>query len=309
MIRGGGVGDFILTLPAIKALRDFYPNARIEILGYKHIAAVAENRFYAQRVWSIESAKLSRFFARDADLPSDLARYFAGFDLILSYLYDSDSIFEGNLRRSGAQNIVQGPSKIEKHSPATLQLAQPIKELGLPISDLTPRVYPSGEDRHRARQFLDQLAEPTVAFHPGSGSEKKNWPVHNWIEAGNHFLSTSNGSLLIVLGEADGRLAGPLELIQHNSRVRFAKSLTLTDLAAVLEDRIFVGNDSGISHLAAAAGAKSILLFGPTNPEIWAPQNENVRLIRAPNGDLRRLNVDIVSNAVDQELMRIGIRT
>ena len=94
MIRGGAIGDFILTLPAIKALRDAYPGAHIEILGYKHIAVLAENRFYAERVRSIESAHLSRFFAKDADLPIELTNYFADFDLIVSYLYDPDSIFE-----------------------------------------------------------------------------------------------------------------------------------------------------------------------------------------------------------------------
>jgi len=302
VIRGGAIGDFILTLPAIKALRDSFPNAHIEILGYKQIAALAENRFYAERVRSIESAELAPFFAKNAALPSDLARHFAGFDLILSYLYDPNWIFEGNLRRSGAQKIVQGPSKIEEHSPAALQLTQPVKELGLPISDLTPRVYPSREDRNRAGQFLDQLAEPIVAFHPGSGSEKKNWPVQNWIEIGNHFLSNSIGSLLVILGEADEGLAGQLELNWQDSRVRFAKTLPLTDLAAVLEDAIFLGHDSGISHLAAAAGAKSIMLFGPTNPEIWAPPNENVRVIRAPKRDLGRLDIAVVRDALDQAL-------
>src|SRR5262249_12748339 len=246
---------------------------------------------------------------KNADLPPDLARYFAGFDLILSYLSDPASIFEGNLRRSGAQNIVRGPSKVEKHSPASLQLAQPVKELGLPLSHLAPSVYPSREDRHRACKFLDRLAEPIVAYHPGSGSEKKNWPVQKWIEVGNHFLSNCNGSFLMVVGEADGRPAGQLEQAWQNPRVRFAKSLPLTDLAAVLEGTIFVGHDSGISHLAAAAGAKSILLFGPTNPEIWAPLNENVRVIRARNGDLGQLDIDIVLDALDQELMRIGIKT
>jgi ADP-heptose:LPS heptosyltransferase len=48
VIRGGAIGDFILTLPALKALRNTYPDAHIEILGYKHIAVLAENRFYAQ---------------------------------------------------------------------------------------------------------------------------------------------------------------------------------------------------------------------------------------------------------------------
>jgi len=101
VIRGGAIGDFILTLPTIKVLRDANPNSHIEILGYKQIAALAENRFYAQRVRSIESTLLARFFAKDTDLPAELAQYFAKFDLIVSYLYDPDEIFETNLKRSG----------------------------------------------------------------------------------------------------------------------------------------------------------------------------------------------------------------
>src|SRR5438105_13822769 len=101
VIRGGAIGDFILTLPALKALRGAYPHAHIEILGYKHIAVLAENRFYAQAVRSIEYGPLSTFFAKNAELPSELATYFAGFDSLISYLYDPDGIFETNLRRCG----------------------------------------------------------------------------------------------------------------------------------------------------------------------------------------------------------------
>jgi ADP-heptose:LPS heptosyltransferase len=94
VIRGGAIGDFILTLPALKALREAYPDARIEIVGYKHIAVLAENRFYAQAVRSIEYGPLSSFFAKNSELPAELAGYFASFDLIISYLYDPDQIFE-----------------------------------------------------------------------------------------------------------------------------------------------------------------------------------------------------------------------
>jgi heptosyltransferase-3 len=309
VIRGGALGDFILTLPAIKALRDAYPNAHIEILGSKHIAALAENRFYAQGVQSIESAQLSRFFAKDCDLPPELANYFAGFDLAVSYLYDPDSIFEDNLRRSGAKKIIRGPAKIDNGSHATRQLAQPIEELGFPLSDFAPRVFLSEQDRHRAREILAELGAPIVAFHPGSGSDKKNWPLQNWIELGHHFLRNHSGSLLIVSGEADEARARKIESTWHNPRVRFAKSLPLPTLAAILERTTFIGHDSGISHLAAAANAKSILLFGPTDPVVWAPLNENARVIRAPDKDLERLNVDLVRDALDQELMRIGIST
>lgn len=308
MIRGGAIGDFILTLPAIKALRDAYPNGHIEILGYKHIAALAENRFYAQGVRSIESAQLSRFFTKDSDLPPELANYFAGFDLIISYLYDPDSIFEDNLWRSGAKKIIRGPAKIDNRSHASRQLVQPIEQLGVPISDFRPKLFPSEEDRHGAREFLSGLVAPSasrtgiVVFHPGSGSDEKNWPLRNWIELGNHFLRSHSGWLVIVSGEADEAQTRKLESTWQNLRVRFANSLLLPQLAAMLEQTIFVGHDSGISHLAAAAGAKSILLFGPTDPAIWAPLNENASVIRAPDKDLQRLDVDLVRKALDQAL-------
>ena len=101
VIRGGAIGDFILTLPTLKALREAYPHAHIEILGYKHIAVLAENRFYAQAIRSIEYGALASFFAKNSKLPAELANYFASFDLIISYLYDPDGIFENNLRRCG----------------------------------------------------------------------------------------------------------------------------------------------------------------------------------------------------------------
>jgi heptosyltransferase-2 len=309
VIRGGAIGDFILTLPALKALRDAYPDAHIEILGHKHIAALIEDRFYARRVRSIESALLSRFFAKDADLPAEIATYFAEFDLIVTYLYDPDLIFETNLRRSGVQKIVRGPEKIENSSHASCQLGRPVEELGLPISDFAPKLYPSSEDRLRAWEFLAELNTPVVAFHPGSGSDEKNWPLQNWIELGNHVLGNLAGSLVIVSGEADEDQIRQLESIWQNPRVRFAKHLPLPDLAAALENTIFVGHDSGIPHLAAAAGARCILLFGPTDPAVWAPLNEKARVIRAPNGNLRRLGVDLIRAALDQELMRIGIST
>jgi len=147
-IRGGAIGDFILTLPALKALRDAYPDARIEILGYKHIAVLAENRFYAQAVRSIEYGPLSRFFAKNSELPAELADYFASFDLIISYLYDPDGIFESNLRRCGVENLLCGPAKIVKTSDhAARQLARPIEELGIRVVDLTEKIFLSEEDR------------------------------------------------------------------------------------------------------------------------------------------------------------------
>ena len=150
---------------------------------------------------------------------------------------------------------------------------------------------------------------PIVAFHPGSGSEQKNWPIENWLELGNRLLANFSGSLIAISGEADEPRMRRLASICQNPRVRLAKNLLLTDLAALLANTIFLGHDSGISHLAAAAGARCILLFGPTDPAVWAPLSDKVRILRAPNGDLRQLNADLVYDLLDHELMRMGINT
>ena len=316
VIRGGAIGDFILTLPALKALRDARPQAHIEILGYKHIAVLAENRFYAQAVHSIEYGPLARFFARDSELPAELADYFASFDLIVSYLYDPDQIFETNLRRCRVENLVCGPAKITDSRsdgfPAVIgkptagkpsfldghaarQLARPIEELGINVADFAERVFPSIEDREFGRKFLASMPQPIMAIHPGSGSQEKNWPLEKWIDLfspDSRFADLQG--LLVISGEADEAQTDQLEREWKNRGVRFVRNLPLPRLAAVLERSIFIGHDSGISHLAAAAGANCILLFGPTNPDIWAPKNKNVRVLRAPNGKLTDLQIETV---------------
>jgi len=314
VIRGGAIGDFILTLPALKALRDACPNAHIEILGYRHIAALAEDRFYAQAVRSIEYGPLSSFFAKNSELPGELANYFASFDLIISYLFDPDRIFENNLRRCGAENLLCGPSKIvETAVHAARQLARPIEQLGIEVGDLTEKVFPSTEDRQFARGFLQFLQQPILAIHPGSGSTEKNWPLENWIALfsrndGVPLIKDKRGqvgsafSVVVISGEADGTEADALEREWKNREVRFAKNLPLPQLAAMLERSIFLGHDSGISHLAAAAGANCVLLLGPTDPDVWAPRNKNVQILRAQSGKLRDLGIESVRAAVATQL-------
>src|SRR4029450_4835590 len=298
VIRGGAIGDFILTLPALKALREAYPGAHIEILGYKHIAVLAENRFYAQAVRSIGHRPLARFFAKNSELPAELAGYFASFDLIISYLYDPDRIFESNLHRCGVENLLWGPAQIvEKSGHAARQLARPIEQLEITVADLAEEIFLSVNDRQFAQEFLRSSSQSIVAIHPGSGSKEKNWPLENWIElvsgkGGSSKATAELGqmgkqfSIVVVSGEADKAQTAQLEYDWKDRDFRFAKNLPLPHLAAVLEHTLFVGHDSGISHLAAAAGASCILLFGPTDPNVWAPRNENARVLRQQSGRL-----------------------
>src|SRR5262249_6499397 len=244
------------------------------------------------------------FFAKNSEVPAELASYFASFDLIVSYLYDPDRIFENNLRRCGVKNLLCGPAKIvEKGGHAAKQLARPIEESGIKVTDFAERIFLSVDDRHFAQAFLSNLSRPVVAIHPGSGSDTKNWPLQNWI-----MLFSSNAatvfSLIIVSGEADEAHIAQLEHVWKDRDVRFAKNLPLPHLAAVLEHTIFVGHDSGISHLAAAGGPSYLLPFGPTDPDVWAPKNENVQVLQAQSGRVHDLQTASVEAAVAAALSR-----
>ena len=83
VIRGGAIGDFILTLPAIAALRKNFPDAYLEVLGYPHIAQLALAGGLVDRVESIGARALAGFFARGGELAEELVDYFCEFDLIL----------------------------------------------------------------------------------------------------------------------------------------------------------------------------------------------------------------------------------
>jgi heptosyltransferase-3 len=103
-----------------------------------------------------------------------------------------------------------------------------------------------------------------------------------------------------VSGEADEERTRFLEAAWQERPVRFARNLPLPHLAALLENTVFVGHDSGISHIAAAVGARCVLLFGPTDPTVWAPANENATVLRAPEGNLGLLATDRVLAVIER---------
>ena len=301
VIRGGAIGDFVLTLPAIDLLREAWPQARLEILGYPHIVALAKNRFHAETVRSIEAGPLARFFARDAELPGDWVGYFAKFDLIVSYLFDPDGVFEENVCRCAVGDFLSCFRQIDGGEHAAKQWARPLERLGLVLNDCAARLYPAEADRIFARNFLP--GEGTIALHPGSGSRTKNWPSENWIALLERLLrERPESSLLVVGGEADESQVAELRGV-FRGRIGFAMNLSLVELAAVLERcAFFVGHDSGVSHIAAAVGTQCLLLFGPSDPAVWAPANNNVRVLRAPGGKM----ADLPTNEVFASLLIEG---
>ena len=289
VIRGGALGDFILTFPVLNALREAAPDSRLEVLAYPGIAALAETSGLIDAFRSIEYGPLAGFFTRGSVLDPGLRGYFASFDLILSYLYDPDGIFAENLQNAGAKRVITGPHRPGESSHAIDQLAAPLTTLGLPLAGRATRLA------------LEPAVHEalTVALHPGSGSAAKNWPVEKWRQlAGKLLAANPEVKLAIIGGEADAAAIHALRGLAA-SRVVLWENLPLPELARRLAGaRLYLGHDTGVSHLAAAAGVPSLLLFGPSDPGVWAPPHEYVRVLRAPEGNLPNLPVATVLGAL-----------
>jgi heptosyltransferase-3 len=304
VIRGGALGDFILTLPAIRLLRKNFADCALNILGYRHIAVLAEGRYYADSTRSIEYGPLAGFFNPKALLDPNLCAYFAGFEQIISYIYDPDGLFGTGLRRAGVRNLISASPKIDEAEHAARQLARPLEQLALWLEDPAARIFPSGKDLANAQALLSTLPRPLVAIHPGSGGERKNWPLERWLEVQRKILDDPRaGHLLIIGGESDSSQLSQMSLMRPAHRQTVLENLPLPVLGAVLSQcALFAGHDSGVSHLAAAAGTRCLLLFGPTNPDVWAPANAGVTVLRSPDGQLSNLETPTVLARIEELL-------
>ena len=291
VIRGGAIGDFILTLPAIAALRRQFPKAPIEVLGYPHIAQLALAGGLVDRVRPIEARRLAGFFARGGDLAPDLVDYFSGFDIILSYLYDPDAIFQSNVVSCGCGQFIAAQHRPDENelTHATKVYLKPLERLAIFEADPVPRL-PLGSQL--------PTFNPQLALHPGSGSESKNWPEAKWAELLGRLVAESEMNLLLVGGEAEGERLQRLAEKIPSPRCQLARNLPLADLAVRLQSSVgFVGHDSGISHLAAALGLPCVVLWAHTREEIWRPQGRQMAVLRADAG-LPGLEVQRVLTAV-----------
>ena len=292
VIRGGAIGDFILTLPALAALRKQFPQTHLAVLGYPRVATLAELAGSANEVRSIEARALAGFFARRGELDAALGEWFGSFNIIVSYLYDPDGIFQENVARVSKAQFIPGPHRPDEAQDvhATEVFLKPLERLAIFGADPEPRLSLNSQP-----STLN-----TIALHPGSGGASKNWPETRWSELLRRIAGETNWRVLLVGGEAEGERVPRLAPQVPADRLRIACNEPLPELARRLAAcAAFLGHDSGITHLAAASGLRGLALWGGTKAEIWRPRSEQFALLRAERG-LDQLETDQVFAAISR---------
>jgi len=298
VLRGGGIRDFIVTLPVLQVLRTQWPAADIEIWGYPHIAELAVASGLARTVVSLDQADMSRFFVPEPSFTDHQVAVIRSFDLLFNYLYDPIGQVRSNLLLAGAKQVLSGSPLIKKGH-AVPFLLEPLQALALyeedlvPILDLPDDLQAEGEARLRA---LGLKGKP-VAVHPGSGADDAGWPIERYAEL-IRFLRKQGREVVVVSGEADEAAADILA--REVPDVPVLSGVTLVELAATLSVcGSYVGHDSGITHLAAAVGLPVLALFGPSDSATWAPRGQGgVTIVQAPEGEMVRLQMSTVWDAL-----------
>ncbi|RPJ09805.1 MAG: glycosyltransferase family 9 protein, partial [Deltaproteobacteria bacterium] len=289
ILHQGALGDFILALPTLANLREAFPKAKSVIMGYPRILELVEKRFYAEEILSIDQKGMATFFVRGGPLDRVLSRFFSQLDLVVVFGKGGGVTLVDNLKR-----VCRGPIlPIYSFPPwghrihLSDHLLSELARFGFPVAVKNPEIRLNEADRQWGRAFWQRQGlgpeerAQAIILHPGSGSRKKVWPPDRFQALGHHLEKRLQSRLLVVIGPAETEETEiALQKMPPPPRI-FAKDLSLLQLASVMEGcRLFIGNDSGVSHLAAALGLPVLALFGPTDPAVWSPRGRKVVVVR-----------------------------
>jgi len=108
VLRGGAIGDFLMTLPALQAMREQWPDAHIELVGYPHIAELARTGKTIDASRSLDEAGMARLFSKRPDFEDHQLSYLRSFDMVFSYLHDPCNTVISNIERIGVKKVIQG---------------------------------------------------------------------------------------------------------------------------------------------------------------------------------------------------------
>jgi heptosyltransferase-3 len=300
ILQPGALGDCILTLPLAKIMKEGLDLGGVDIIGHTEYTGIFPGRSCVDGVRSIDSTELHRMFVEPAKF--DLADWdplintFSVYNWIVTFLGEPGSDFEQNLiftaNCSHSAEIITlslKPSEDSKAHIAESYVQQFAGQSGLSpeqarvaMNEVPIRVTEG--DRDTGIELLDQagidLAKKLVVIHPGSGGQKKCWHIENFVSLAQG-LRSEGLEVVFLLGPAEVERLQPAQEARLYGAAKCVGHLSLGQVVGLLSGAdAFIGNDSGVTHLAAGVGLRTFVVFGPTDPVLYRPIGPAVTVFR-----------------------------
>lgn len=282
-VHAGGIGDLLLALPALRAFREAFPGASLELMGLPERLSLIAHDLDANSIHSIDQSGMAYFYAHGGSLPSRLVDFFSSFSTALIFGQSQAHTLSENLKRTGLKRVMLLPSfppeggkvHVSDYLLTSLRCFR-IEGRGLPRPLRLPL-----EAASFVEEFLKRSGRKKerriLAIHPGSGGQAKNWRPQNFAVVAD--WASERAGVLLISGPAQDNLEKVRQGLKK-ARPMIAENLPLLHLAAMLKNSsAYLGNDSGITHLSAYLGIPTFAVFGPTDPAVWAPRGANVQII------------------------------
>jgi len=264
----GALGDFICVLPTVLALRAERRGALVLVAR----PALLELADVAACVGvSIDRREVADLFTSGAPLQAGTRSLFGGCGVAWSWSGFGDATFATRLAEATGGAVRVFPFR-------DFRPGEHAVDYYARCAAVAPRALPASLFRENAA-FLETMASPAgplLVVQPGSGSPRKNW--QGFAALAEAWRVRHGGSVVV--------LCGPVELetgVGADLAAPCVTNLSLPQVVALLRcATAYVGNDSGVSHLAGALGTPTVVVFGDTDPRAWAPRGPRVRVLHAP---------------------------
>lgn len=293
----GGLGDTLLSLPVFGVLKK--KSSFLHIAGRADVVRLLRNRGIVDEVSDAGSVLYTPLISGSPDtrLGEHLRRFSRAF--LFSVRPRPDMTVGLSNYISEIRTVLTVPSTDSRKSAAHFRLEQ------LPYGDMQISGYGLSVSAEAQEQSLMKLglqehvlSHPLVALHPGSGG-RKNWPLERFFEIARQLTVRFAVRPVFLAGPAEGdEMKKKIRQFCRTNGIQLIENSDLIVIAAIVaRAALYIGNDSGISHLAAAAGTPAIVLFGPTDPVVWAPPYRHAVVMRggapcSPCGELVKTCMD-----------------
>jgi len=282
------IGDVLLATPTVRAIKAAWPAVRITMLVNAGTEAVLQHNPDIDRILVLRKDSWPAQYRLLADLRRE------PIDCVID-LTDGDrsawlSWLSGAAQRIGFNDERRWRGQLYSHvvrSAAAHRIERDLDALaplGLSSTDRMPRLFLTQDEDTQATALLEQCGvtagSPFVVLQPGARYWFKAWPVERLAQLAD-ILTAQYGYRVLVGGGAEDRPAAErIVALSASKPVSIAGQAPLRSFAALLRRaRLFIGNDGGAMHIAAAVGTPLVALFGPSNPAEWGPRSSSAEVI------------------------------